>query len=260
MIVNLFSKQNMQIIRAIFLFLFIGMGKAETIDVASVQDSLISRFNRIDDYSVKIKISVQMTGLRMPRKKIKLYYKAPDQIKVESRGFAIVPKTGLGGSPDQFLKMLESIHVVENLILDGKKHWLLNGTVIPDSMDFPISESEVPQIKMNLWVDAQSWVITQAETLIDSQKVFHVMSEYKEIDEIHLPIKTTLSIGVKGLGDWSMKDPFGGPDSDRKKMKTVMDEVRDNREEKEFAGTITMEFSKYKVNQGIDDALFMEEK
>ncbi len=238
------------------LMIITGFLFAEIPTVEAIQDSLLSRFSRIEDYSVNIKISVKMTGLRMPRKKIKLYYKAPDKVKVKSRGFAIVPKTGLGGSPGKFLNMLESINVAGNAMLNNRNQWLLTGTVIPDSMDIPIDSDNIPNIKMNLWVDSELWAITKAETIVDSQKVFQLVSDYTEVDGIFLPSKTTLSLGFKGLKNWSMREPFGGPGSHRKDFEKVAKEAGIDPDKKEFAGTVVMEFSKYKVNQGLDDDLF----
>jgi len=239
-----------------YFILISGFLFAGTPTVESIQDSLITRFNRIEDYSVKIKVSVKMTGLRMPRKKIKLYYKSPDKIKVESKGFAIVPKTGLGGSPNQFLNMMQSVHVSGVEVLNGRDHWVLTGSVNPDSMDIHVNEEKFPNIVMNLWVEGDSWAITQVETEIDSQKVFKLISEYEEVDGVFLPTKTILSIGFKGMGKWSMRDPFGGPIGDRKDFEKVAKEAGVNPKEKEFAGTVVMEFTKYKVNQGFDDSIF----
>ncbi|MBT3217336.1 MAG: hypothetical protein HOD97_07000 [Candidatus Marinimicrobia bacterium] len=241
-----------------YLIILTGFLFAGTPSVESIQDSLITRFNQIEDYTVKIKVSVKMTGLRMPRKKIKIYYKAPDKIKIKSTGFAIVPKTGLGGSPEQYLSMLDSVFVSRSEDLDGIKHWVLAGLVNPDSMDIPIPEDDFPNIKMNLWVDAESWVISKAETMIDSQKVFHLMSEYEMVDGFLLPIKTTLSLGFKGMERWSMRDPFGGPAADRQDIENLTKDAGVNPKESEFAGTVIMEFSKYKVNQGLDDSIFEE--
>ena len=238
------------------LILFTGFLFANTPTADAIQDSLISRFSRIEDYTVNIKISIKMTGLRMPRKKIKLFYKAPDKVKIKSRGFAIVPKTGLGGSPGKFLNMLESINVAGNAMLNNRNQWLLTGTVIPDSMDIPIDSDNIPNIMMNLWVDAELWAITKAETIVDSQKVFQLVSDYTEVDGIFLPSKTTLSLGFKGLKNWSMHEPFSGPMSDRKNFEKVAKEAGINPDKKEFAGTVVMEFSKYKVNKGLDDDLF----
>ncbi len=239
-----------------YLIIMTSLLAAQIPSVESIQDSLITRFNRIEDYSVKIKVSVKMTGLRMPRKQIKLYYKAPDKMKVKSKGFAIVPKRGLGGSPEQFLSMMKSIHVSGRESLHGRNHWLLTGSVIPDSLDIPIEKDDFLNINMNLWVDADSWVISLAETMIDSQRVFHLLSEYEEVENVFLPSKTTLSIGFKGLGNWTMRDPFGGPTGDRKDFNKVDEEAGIDPNENEFAGTVVMEFSKYKVNQGLDDSFF----
>jgi len=254
---NMVKKRTSTIVYYVYiLMIFTGVLFAETPSVEAIADSLTSRFSRIEDYTVNIKISVKMTGLRMPRKKIKLFYKAPDKVKVKSRGFAIVPKTGLGGSPEKFLNMLESIHVTGNDVLNDRNHWLLTGSVIPDSMDIPFDNDDLPDIKMNLWVDAESWVISKAETIIDTQNVFQLVSEYKEVDGIFLPLQTTLSLGFKGFKDWSMQDSHGGPMSDRKDFEEAAKEAGVDPDKKEFAGTVLMEFSKYKVNRGLDDKIF----
>lgn len=241
-----------------YFILMTGLLFAGTPTVEAIQDSLITRFNRIEDYSVKIKISVKMTGLRMPRKKIKLYYKAPDKIKVKSKGFAIIPKTGLGGSPDQFLRILDFVHLSGNEELNGRNHWVLTGSVNPDSMDIHINKDDFPKIRMNLWVDANSWVISKVETMIDSQSVFRLISEYVEVNDVFLPSKTTLSLGFKGMERWSMRNPFGGPTEDRKDFNKVAKEAGIDPDKKEFAGIVIMEFSKYKVNQGLEDSIFDE--
>ena len=228
------------------LILNTGFLFAETPTVESIQDSLITRFNRIVDYSVKIKISVKMTRLRIPQKKIKLYYKSPDKVKVVSKGFAIVPKTGLGGSPNQFLSMLKSVHLTGSEILNGREHFLLKGSVIPDSMNIPLGDNDFPEITMNLWVDASSWVISRVETFIDTQKVFQSVSEYVEVDDVFLPSKTTLSLGFKGMERWSLRHPFGGPVTDRINFEKTANKT----------GIVVMKFSKYKINQGLNDSIF----
>lgn len=241
-----------------FIVIYTGFLLAEPPTTEAIQDSLITRFKRIEDYSVKIKVSVKMTGLRMPLKKIKLYYKSPNKIKVETKGFAVVPKTGLGGSPNKYLRMLQSIQVNGNETFNGRNHWHLWGTVIPDSLDLPIDNDHIPEIKMHLWVDGDSWVISRVETLVDSQKVFQLISEYTAINGIYLPSKTTFSMGFKGMEKWSMRDPFGGPGADRHDYEKITEEAGVDPKKNEFAGTVTMIFSKYKVNQGIDDSIFEE--
>lgn len=240
----------------IVLVLFSGALVAQSLTVESVKDSLLTRFNRIEDYTVNMKISVDMTGFRMPRKRIKLYYKSPDKLKIESRGFAVVPKTGLGGSPLQFFNMLSSLKLDLNNSSSERKHIHITGDIIPDSLQLPISEVEdFPGMNMTLSIDPEMWVITQVSAIIDTVTLFNITSDYTEIDGYFLPKKTILSLGLKGLEGWSFHDPVHGHGGREKFSETINGNGIES-DNDETAGTITMEFSRYKVNRGLNDKFF----
>lgn len=197
-----------------------------------------------------------MTGLRMPRKRIKLFYKAPDKIKVEADGFAIVPKWGLGGSPAWFIDMLDTVFVSGQENIKGEAQWVLKGLVNPDSLKLPLGKGDdLPRILMTVWIAQENWVVTRIETEIDSQKVFSVETIHREIEGFYLPEKTTIVIGFKGIEGWSLRDPMGGPAAHRKNL---MEAAQKGGEEpgKNFNGTIIMEFYKYKLNKGLKDKIF----
>ena len=59
-----------------------------------------NQFNLINDYQVDMAIEIDIPAFRMPKKKYKVYYKRPNKIKVKSKGFGILPKTGLFTSPN----------------------------------------------------------------------------------------------------------------------------------------------------------------
>ena len=65
---------------------------AQTPSIEKIKNNVINQFAQINDYQVDMKISVKMTGFRMPKKKIHIYYKRPDKVKVSTSGFAILPK------------------------------------------------------------------------------------------------------------------------------------------------------------------------
>ncbi|MBT7973031.1 MAG: hypothetical protein HN687_02630, partial [Candidatus Marinimicrobia bacterium] len=65
------------------LFILSSLLVAQTPSIEQIRDNIISQFDRINDYQVDIKISVKMTGFRMPNKKIHMYYKKPGKIKVK---------------------------------------------------------------------------------------------------------------------------------------------------------------------------------
>ncbi len=64
----------------------------QSMTVEKIRDNVIAQFEQINDYQVDMKISVKMTGFRMPKKKIRVYYKRPD----------FYPKQGWMGIPVSF--------------------------------------------------------------------------------------------------------------------------------------------------------------
>jgi len=245
------------------LFILSSLLVAQTPSIEQIRDNIISQFDRINDYQVDIKISVKMTGFRMPNKKIHMYYKKPGKIKVKTRGFAILPKTGAGGNPSEFLDMLKHVSEIKRTIRDNKPFYKIMGKVNQDSLKIPlpVKKDEFPDITMNVFVDAKKWVITEVGVYLDSESVFTLQTDYIEESGVMVPEKSVFKVGVKGISRWTTQNPFdfGGPGSDRQEFENIAKKAGFDAEKDEFVGEMIMIFSKYKVNQGIDDVLFIEE-
>jgi outer membrane lipoprotein-sorting protein len=237
---------------------------AQTLTIEQIRNNIISQFNRINDYQVDIKISVKMTGFRMPKKKIHIYYKKPNKIKVETRGFAILPNIGADGNPSKFLDMLKHVTEIKRTIRDNNPFYRIMGKVNQDSLKIPVSvkKDEIPDITMEIFVDAKEWVVTEVGVYLDSESVFIFKTDYIEVSDVMVPAQSVFKIGVKGISRWTTQNPFdfGGPGSDREEFEKIAKNAGFDPEKDEFVGEMIMIFSKYKVNQGIDDALFIEKK
>lgn len=224
--------------------------------IEDIKTNMLVNYQKIKDYSVKVKIKLEMPGLRMPRKKLQLYYKSPDKIKVKTRGFALVPKSGLGGSPLKYLNKLKEIQILGLAEINGKKHWKLVGPILPDSLDFDIGKSDnFPEISMQFWVDADNWMLTKIETLLDTVPIFDIYNEYIEIEGVFLPEKTKIEMSLEILKNWDFRDPVGGPATDHSEFHEMVEGMNLS---EEFSGKMTIQFSNYKVNLGIDDSIFEE--
>ena len=125
-----------------------------------------------------------------------------------------------------------------------------------------ISEDEIPEITMDVLVDAKKWVITKVDVYLDSESVFTLNTDYTEIEAIHVPIQSVFKIGVKGISKWSTQNPvdLGGPGSERKDFETIAKNAGFDPNKDEFVGEMIMTFSKYKLNQGIKDIIFEEKQ
>ncbi len=232
-----------------------GASTDTSLTVAALSDSLIQQFQRVQDYTVSVKISVKMPRFRMPKKKIKLTFKQPNKVKVEARGFAVVPKTGLALSPKEMLDNFTETAVRGTVVIDGQEYWMVTGRVHPDSLAFHFptkrDKGTIPTLTMTLWVDAMRWVIPWAETRVDTMTVLSVKSTYTEVEEgIWLPKETELRFTLSGdylkkIGD---RQPIGGPFQEE--MGSPLPEGRD------YEGIVRLTYSRYRVNQGVSDDVF----
>ena len=53
----------------------------------------------VNNFETTMNVSLNVPGFRMPKKVYKVYYKLPDKIKINTKGFGVLPKTGLFTSP-----------------------------------------------------------------------------------------------------------------------------------------------------------------
>lgn len=223
--------------------------------VNAIIDSLTSQFNKVEDYTATVRIWVDMPRFRMPKKTVKLYFKQADMVKVEADGFAVVPRTGLAMSPVKIFSDLLDLKVAGHFMVDGHPYWIVEGTVNPDSISGHMwgedRESGI-EIRSQMWVDANRWVITRTETYLDTVRVLSLVTSYEETEDgFLLPRETELrfQLGGRLLPRMGNPDPMSGPFGEHQRS-------ADLGEESSFEGIVRIEFSRYKVNRGLKDRLF----
>lgn len=238
-----------------YIFLFTSI-KSQNTDLDIVKSNIITQFSKIEDYQVDINIKINMTGFRMPKKKIKMFFKKPDKLSIKTNGFAIIPKTGINNNPNELFKMFNYINEVNRTIRDNKQFYFISGIVNQDSIDMPIKnfKSEESNVKMSLLIDAKEWIITEVDIFLDKEKTFSIRTDYININNIMVPEKTKLIIGIKEIS--RIKNNFNddllfNSDNDLAKASGF------NLKNDEFRGEISMKFSNYIINQGIDDQIFI---
>ena len=221
----------------------------------SVLDSLTESYDRIEDYYVKIELSIKTPVLRMPRKRVEFWYKKPNLTKAKTKGFAAIPKSGLISSPLEIFDNLSELSVIGAEYYKEKQVWILLGELHPDSLIFKnIGNIEnQPNLSMRLFVDRENWVLIKSETWLDTMKVVEIESDYKSYkNDIHLPKETTINFEYSGDLTSGLEDSFG--------ERHQFGGIQNDSKKKEMSGTITLKFSDYKVNKGIDRSFFIDEE
>lgn len=210
------------------------------------------QFREINNYQVDMVISIAIPAFRMPKKKYKVYFKQPDKIKVKSRGFGLLPKTGMFTSPIENFSNLSNIRFSKDLSRTNPNEIMLVGDLVLDSLaiDVPNEYARLTfKPTVDVKVDTQNWVITQVLTKIDTVKIMEINNFYDFVDDsFYMPIRSTVEYYVKDarLSKWINKD-----------IGTIMGNNHNMNIESEMVkGLISVNYAKYRVNRGIKDSIF----
>ncbi len=208
------------------------------VTVSTVRDSLRARFSRIQDYQVDLKVRLKMPRMRLPRKRMTLSFKQPDKLALKARGFAMVPRRGLLLSPDSLLAGLGELRLAGDTLVEGRPVLVLQGE----------SEIEGQPLRAEVLVDRQRWVILGVASYSDTLELLRLNTDFEEVTAgIFLPVRTTIHFNFDER--FIQRLPHG-PHRRRKHR------GGDDDQPQKGAGKAVIEFSKYRVNQGLPDELF----
>jgi len=211
-----------------------------------------SQYRSIKDYQVKMTISMKIPAFRMPKKKYTVFFKQPDKIEIKSKGFGLLPRTGMFTSPSENFDNLTDVVIDKNSINLKENRVILSGNLIVDSLaiKMPNDYAKVTfKPTVDVTIDTSQWVITGVVTKIDTIKIMQINNEYGFVDGDHfLPVRSTVEYFVKDarISKWLKKD-IGSFIGNQQKMDIQDDMVK---------GKITVLYNRYKVNRGIDESVF----
>ena len=240
------------IFKILFLFLLANSNAFSNNNPEYIIKKTDDQFREINNYQVDMVISIAIPAFRMPKKKYKVYFKQPDKIKVKSRGFGLLPKTGMFTSPLENFSNLSNIRLSKDFSRTSPNEIMLVGDLVLDSLalDVPNEYARLTfKPTVDVKVDTQNWVITQVLTKIDTVKIMEINNFYDVVDDsFYMPIRSTVEYYVKDarLSKWINKD-IGTIMGNNHSMNIESDMVK---------GLISVSYAKYRVNRGIKDSIF----
>ena len=240
------------IFKILFMFLLANSNAFSNNNPEYIIKKTDDQFREINNYQVDMVISIAIPAFRMPKKKYKVYFKQPDKIKVKSRGFGLLPKTGMFTSPLENFSNLSNIRFSKDLLRTNPNEIMLVGDLVLDSLaiDVPNEYARLTfKPTVDVKVDTQNWVITQVLTKIDTVKIMEINNFYDVVDDyFYMPVRSTVEYYVKDarISKWINKD-IGTIMGNNHNMNIESDMVK---------GLISVNYAKYRVNRGIKDSIF----
>ena len=210
------------------------------------------RFRMINDYQVNMVISINIPAFRMPKKKYTVFFKQPNQVQIKSKGFGLLPRTGMFTPPSENFNNLTDVTINHSADRLGYDSVMLRGNLIVDSLAIKMPNDYAKltfKPTVDVVIDTSQWVITRVVTKIDTIKIMEINNIYDFVDGSYfLPIRSTVEYFVKDarISKWLKKD-IGTIIGNQQSIDPGSDMVK---------GEISVTYDKYKVNRGINDSIF----
>lgn len=198
-------------------------------DAAALLDAVSAQYDKVNDYKARIHAVIEMTGLSVPPMDAVLYFKKPDNIQIESDGFAMLPRDAVGFHPAMFDKD------DYDLVLQGSE---TIGGVACSKVKL-LARSDTPRLQRAMvYIDAKRAIILRMDFDPGAGASATADFTYARVDgKYWLPSRI----------DVEMESPMRGRRPGQRKKSD------DGKPEN---AKIRMTYTDYVVNRGIPDSVF----
>ncbi len=201
-------------------------------DASRYLDSIENKYSGLKDYTADVNVHFDIEALKAPDMQARLYYKAPDKIKVESKRIFFLPKEGAYFNPSLFKKKDFDIRLVDCLIYNGRKAIRLKLTPM---------DADTYRKGFVLTIDTDRNLIIEIRMSPSEGREVKATIEYGMFGNFELPTHINLQLDMPSEEPSGMKEftQFG------QKTKTI-------------TGKVEITYSNYQVNVGLTDVIFKD--
>ena len=220
----------------LILIMMFSVVSAQQTDPNEIIKKVKEKIDAVVDYEVEAVIKIDVNFLRVPETHATIFFKKPDKIKMESTGFALMPKQGLNFSPATLLQHDYTAILAKEDQINGNDVYLIKILPLSDSTEVILS---------NLWVDKNKFIVYKIETTTKNSGTVGIDLSYADNIDYGLPSKIVISFRVE-----QMNLPPG--------MDGEFEKNDENKKRGPMTGTVTVTYKNYKINQGLKDEFFDE--
>lgn len=210
---------------------------AQTKNSEDILKKVKNKFDLIKDYQADVIVKLEMESVKVPDTKAKVYFKQPNKYKIESDGFAMLPKQSMNFSPAQLLQGNYTSVYVRSEKIDNENYDVVKLIPNNDTTDIILS---------TMWVHSKKNIIHKVETTTKRGGTVQIDFTYDD-KFISLPNELKFSFN---LGEIKSQNQNEKNENQQQRIPSSM-RVR---------GSVIMKYSNYKVNVGLSDKIFDEKR
>lgn len=194
-----------------------------------------SKFDVIKDYQADVVVKLDMEAVKVPDTKAKVYFKQPNKYKIESDGFAMLPKQSVNFSPLQLLQEEYTAVYVKTEKIENNYFDIIK--IIPnnDTTDIILS---------TMWINNSKYIIQKVETTTKRGGTVQIDFVY---DEKFIPLPIELKFSFNQI--------------EKNKTEKNQTDKKENMQQRvplsmRIRGSVIMKYSNYKINTGLSNKIF----
>ena len=187
-------------------------------------------FRSVKDYTVTVDITVDLERLNVPPMQVTMYFKQPDKVHFSSTGFALLPKESIGFTTSRLLAKFNVERVEERKDSAGLRYDL---TLKPKA-------DKTGLRRLVLTVNPEHWIPERLAAPQFDGRTMEALFRHENVGEYWLPVAIDVS--------------FTAPETEEQEPE-IPGHARSSVPRN---GRITIRFSDYHVNTGLDDSVFEE--
>jgi len=198
-----------------------------------ILDNALKNFSGIKDYTVDVTIHADSPELRVPDMQATVYFKAPDKVKLDSKGsFFMMPREVGAFNPSRFNPDDFYVGAPVDTTIDS----LPAVTITLRS-----KKEDSPDRTVTLTIDTKEWLIRRVASERNPGREFSFDISYDTFDGYHLPVSVLFKLDID-----QSNTPPNSFDGERRSKGGIK-------------GTIEIHYSNYKINSGLSDKIFRSE-
>jgi outer membrane lipoprotein-sorting protein len=226
--------------KILFLLFILSLSFAASAqDMTELIKKVKAKLDQVNDYVAEGVLKTDVTFIKAPAGKVKVYFKKPDKFKLKKDGgISILPKGGVSVNTGNII-MIDSFVALAagEIVIDGFKTRIVK--LLPTS-----ENSEI--VLSTLYIDETNLLVRKAVTTTKENGTYEIALAYGKYSGYGLPDKIVFSFNTKDY-----KLPKGVTLEFDDADKNANDDKLKNKK-----GKVEITYSTYTINKGVDDNVF----
>ncbi|NNV55504.1 hypothetical protein [Limnovirga soli] len=214
-------------------------GNVAAQDMTALINKVSAKLNQVNDYEAEGTLKTDVSFIKAPSGKIKVYFKKPDKFKLKKDGgISILPKGGVSINMSNMIMTNNYVALAAGeSTIDGSKTKIVKLLPVDENSEIVLS---------TLYIDEANLLVRKAITTTKENGTYEMALTYGKYSNLGLPDKVVFSFNTK---DYKLPKGITLEFDDGQKA-TDMDKLKNKK------GRVEIVYTTYIINKGIDDKVF----